>query len=138
MRERRPGIAALFGFSLAALAVDLVGTYVLSWGEWQLGAPGHWSEGFDETLVWGGAGEALRVATDYIAWAPLFEELAFRGVLYLSLRRRFGAFTAAVASAALFGALHFYSLPGFLGTLWSGLVWAFVLCWYPATFQYRC
>lgn len=37
---------------------------------------------------------------------PVFEELAFRGVLYGGLRKRFGAGGATVATAALFAAAH--------------------------------
>ncbi len=35
--------------------------------------------------------------------------------------------SASGLSAAFFSSLHFYSLPGFLATLWSGTVWALVL-----------
>ena len=48
-------------------------------------------------------------------------------MLFLALRRRFGAVASALLSAAFFSSLHFYSLPGFLATLWSGTVWALVL-----------
>ena len=75
-------------------------------------------------IAWGDRGEALFSAADYILWAPAMEELAFRGLLYYSLRHRLGPLTAAIVTAGFFAGLHFYALPGFLMTLWSGLVWA--------------
>ncbi|HKS37434.1 MAG TPA: CPBP family intramembrane glutamic endopeptidase [Verrucomicrobiae bacterium] len=44
---------------------------------------------------------------------PLFEEMLFRGVLFVALRRRLSLVWAAAASGVVFGAIHFYALPGF-------------------------
>lgn len=117
-------VRTVLGVALAAIAVDLVGTHALRWSTWGLGVSSSWAEGFDEMLVWGSPGEALLTTTDYVLWTPAFEELAFRGVLYFSLRARLGPASAALLTAGFFSALHFYSLPGFLMTMWSGLVWA--------------
>ena len=68
----------------------------------------------------------LLSSLDYVVWVPAFEELAFRGLLFFSLRKRLGVWGAALVSAALFSAVHFYSVTGFLSTLWSGVVWALV------------
>jgi membrane protease YdiL (CAAX protease family) len=122
----RAGMAGLLAITMAGLAIDLIGTYGISWATWELGIHPHWSEAFDETLIWGEGIDALLLSVDYVAWAPLFEELAFRGVLYLSLRRHLGPLPAALVSGGIFSALHFYSLAGFLATLWSGVVWAWV------------
>ncbi len=116
--------AQLGGLALAALAIDLAGTWALDWAAWASGLSGHWSEGLDETLVWASAGQVVALAVDYAVWTPAVEELLFRGVLFLSLRQRLGPWTAAWLSAGVFAALHFYSLGGTLGALWSGLVWA--------------
>ena len=121
---QRLGLARLAGVGLCAIAVDLVGTHAISWASFWMDATASWAEGFDEILVWGSNAQALLTATDYVLWAPAFEELAFRGLLYFSLRRRLGPAAAAIASAGFFAMLHFYSLPGFLMTFWSGLVWA--------------
>ena len=40
---------------------------------------------------------------DGVVWAPIFEELAFRGLLYPTLRLRLPPWLAALLSAALFG-----------------------------------
>lgn len=109
---------------LAAISIDLVGSTALGWASWAVGVYGDWSETVDETLMWGSTSEATLLGIDYIAWAPLFEELAFRGLLYGSLRRRLGPVHAALVSASIFSVVHFYSLPGFLATWWSGIVWA--------------
>ncbi len=118
-------LASLIGVGFAAIAVDLVGTHAISWGSWWASVGSSWAEGYDETLVWGSTLDAGLSSVDYLVWTPVFEELAFRGLLYFSLRQRFGPVTAALVTATLFALLHFYSLPGFLMTLWSGLVWAF-------------
>ena len=71
----------------------------------------------------------VATGTFYLHFADkhvLFEEIAFRGSLYWTLRQRLPAWGAATVSAAVFSVLHFYGLPGFLMTFWSGLVWALV------------
>ncbi len=124
---RRLGLWTCGAFGIVALAIDLLGTQLLAWSAWSLGATGHWSEGFDEVLIWGDGWQLFTATLDFAAWTPISEEIAFRGVLFLALRRRFGAVASALLSAAFFSSLHFYSLPGFLATLWSGTVWALVL-----------
>ena len=116
---------SLLPIAAAALAIDLLGTTALAWGAWGLGFEGHWAEGLDETLIWGSGRELLETCIDYLIWTPLFEELMFRGLVYLTLRHWLTSRRAAFASAVFFSAIHFYSVPGFLVTLWSGFVWAF-------------
>lgn len=118
------GSRALLPVALAATALDLLGTHALGWGAWRLGFHGHWAEGFDESLAWGSPPVALLTTLDYTVWTPIVEELAFRGLLYTSLRRLAGVVPSALAGATLFALLHFYSLPGFLMTFWSGIVWS--------------
>jgi membrane protease YdiL (CAAX protease family) len=121
---RPSSIATLLGVALAALAVDLFVSEALGWSFWLLGIGGHWAEGFDESLVFESAGQAWLAASSYLVWAPAFEELSFRGLLYFSLRRRFAPLPSALLSAAIFGGVHFYSLPGLVITFWHGIVWA--------------
>jgi membrane protease YdiL (CAAX protease family) len=61
---------------------------------------------------------------DTVVWAPIFEELAFRGLLYPTLRLRLPSWPAALLSAALFGVAHGYGVPGFVAVSWSGMIWA--------------
>jgi hypothetical protein len=120
----RGSVRWLAGITLVAISVDLIGTYAIGWTTWAAGVHGHWTEGFDEILVWGSQRSVVLASLDYVLWAPLFEELAFRGLLYASLRARFGVVAAALLSSGVFAVLHFYSAAGFLVTFWSGLVWA--------------
>lgn len=109
---------------LATLAVDQVGGLGIAHACLALGFESHWSEGVAEEMFYGSTTEAVLSGIDAAVWAPLFEEILFRGVLYATLRIRFKPLPAALASAALFSAIHLYSWPGFFVILWSGLVWA--------------
>ncbi len=60
-----------------------------------------------------------------VLWAPLAEEVTFRGLLYLTLRTIVRPGVAALASAALFAQAHFYSPAASLPVLWTGVVFAF-------------
>jgi membrane protease YdiL (CAAX protease family) len=61
-----------------------------------------------------------------VVFAPLFEEVIFRGRLYGSLRARLSWPAAAVASALIFGLAHGYGPAGFASVLVSGLLWAWI------------
>ena len=115
----------LFAVAISALAIDLLGTTALGWASLSYGFAGHWAEGLDETFIWGSAREVIEAGIDYLVWTPIFEELFFRGLVYATLRTRYGAVTSALASATFFSVIHFYALSGFLTTFWSGFVWAF-------------
>lgn len=95
---------------------------LISWAGWKLGLDPHWSHGVQERMIFGPWQSTMLSGINLVVWAPIFEELGFRGLVYISLRSRFVPVTAALLSASLFSALHLYSLPGFLSVLWSGLV----------------
>jgi membrane protease YdiL (CAAX protease family) len=88
---------------------------------------GRWYEGVMEDLMRGGPAEAVGLFITAVLAAPLFEEIAFRGLVYTSLRVRFGPWFSAVVSAALFTLLHVYSPLGmvvlFTGAVVSALVY---------------
>ena len=103
------------------------------WGEWVMGRAveflnlnNHWTEWFDPDLVWGGPPVVAVSVLEYVIFAPIFEELAFRGLLFGMLRRRFKFFPAALISTSLFALAHGYSLIGFLSVFWSGFLWAWI------------
>lgn len=138
---RPAGLNVLTGFGLqipwrklgrlggAVLAVVAAGF----WGEWVMGRvaeslqlANHWTEWFDPDLVWA-SGPVLTISLlEYVVFAPIFEELAFRGILYAILRRRLSPWPAAMISACIFAAAHGYGLIGFISVFWSGLLWAWL------------
>lgn len=113
------------GFAvLAVVAAGLVGEWVMGRIAEPLNLVSHWTEWFDADLVWGTPATLAVSLMEYVLFAPVFEELAFRGLLFGMLRRRFQWWPAAMLSAALFALAHGYGLIGFLGVFWSGLIWA--------------
>ncbi len=103
------------------------------WGEWAMGQvaevlklENHWTEWFDQNLVWASSSMLATSLIEYVIFAPIFEELAFRGLLFAMLRRRFTFLPAAVLSATIFALAHGYSLLGFISVFWSGFLWAWI------------
>ena len=103
------------------------------WGEWvmdRLSEPfhltSHWAEWFDADLVWASPSLTAMSLIEYVIFAPLFEELAFRGLLFAILRRKFRFLPAALISAGIFGVAHGYGLVGLLSVCWSGVLWAWI------------
>jgi len=137
LRSRGQSFAAAFGLvpgrdrlvTVAWVTLALVGTQLA--GEGLIGAAldalhlsSHWADGLPENLIWGSWGLVARETIDSALWAPLGEEVAFRGVLYPALRARFGVAPATALSAAVFAAAHGYGMPGFAAVFWSGVLWA--------------
>lgn len=103
------------------------------WGEWVLGRAAeilnlsnHWTEWFDPNLVWASLPKLTVSVLEYVIFAPIFEEIAFRGLLYAALRRRLAFFPAAIVSTSIFALAHGYSLIGFISVFWSGFLWAWI------------
>jgi membrane protease YdiL (CAAX protease family) len=59
-----------------------------------------------------------------VVFAPVLEEVVFRGLLYGTLRRGLGWPAAAVLSGAVFAVAHGYGLAGFGSVFVSGVMWA--------------
>ena len=118
------GLARLAGATLALVAVSTVGDFVLDLAGSFLGLGPHWTDGFQETLVWGTRGEVAVDVLDSCVLAPVLEELLFRGLLYGTFRLRFGPGTATLLSAGLFAGAHGYGVVGFASVLMSGVLWA--------------
>lgn len=108
----------------ALVAAGLVGEWLVGRIAEPLSLSSHWTEWFDGDLVWAPTPILLLSLLEYVVFAPIFEELAFRGLLFGALRRRYAFGTAAVLSAGIFSMAHGYGVLGFLGVFWSGLVWA--------------
>jgi membrane protease YdiL (CAAX protease family) len=119
------------GGHLAAAVLAVVAAGL--WGEWVMERASehwhwtsHWTEWFDADLVWGSSGQTLVSLLEYVVFAPIFEELAFRGLLFAILRRKFRFLPAALMSAAIFGIAHGYGMVGLISVCWSGVLWAWI------------
>jgi uncharacterized protein len=88
------------------------------------GMSSHWTEWFDEDLAWGRPVVAIASLLGTVVFAPVFEEVVFRGLLYATLRRRLAWPFAAALSAAIFALAHGYGAAGFGSVFASGLLWA--------------
>jgi uncharacterized protein len=88
------------------------------------GMSSHWTEWFDEDLAWGRPLVAGASLLGTVVFAPVFEEIVFRGLLYATLRRRLSWPLAAALSAAIFALAHGYGAAGFGSVFASGLLWA--------------
>lgn len=121
MRGRSSALAVA---TLALIAVGMLGDLAL-WlvGDWT-GLGGHWTEWFDADLAWGSPLEIVGSLVGGVVIAPLVEEIAFRGLLYATLRRRLSWVLAASVSAAVFALLHGYGVAGFASVFGSGVLWA--------------
>ena len=118
------GARPLVLVTLTLLALGQLGEGVMDMaGRW-LGLSAHWTEWFDRDLVWGSRGLVGMTIFDTVVLTPVFEEIVFRGLLFATLRRRFGLGTAAMLSAAIFAVAHGYGVLGFAAVFWSGLLWA--------------
>ncbi len=128
-----------FGLGLPWVFVGRLVTAVLAvvaaglWGEWfmdrvteQWQLTSHWTEWFDEDLVWGSSSLTMVSLLEYVILAPLFEELVFRGLLFAILRRKFRFLPAALISALIFGLAHGYGVVGLFSVCWSGVLWAWI------------
>jgi membrane protease YdiL (CAAX protease family) len=122
----RDKVGRLFGAVLAVVAAGLFGEWIMGRIADPLNLSSHWTEWFDADLVWASPPVMAVSLTEYVLLAPVFEELAFRGLLFGVLRRRFQWMPAACISAGIFALAHGYGLIGFLSVFWSGLLWAWI------------
>lgn len=120
-------VASLITTTLFLLAILMGGTLLIGWIGYAAGLQAHWSDGLSEQVIFGPLTTVWLSSLNVVLWAPLFEEIGFRGLFYVTLRSCLGPRMAIFISALLFSTLHLYSLTGFLAVFWSGLVlaWAF-------------
>jgi membrane protease YdiL (CAAX protease family) len=124
LRWREGRAPAALAWGLVLLGLSLAGESVLSIVLSGLGVTSHWADGFLEDFLWGPPATVVAGTLDGVFWAPFFEELAFRGLLYPTLRLRLSPWPAALLSSAVFGVAHGYGLQGFAAVTWSGMIWA--------------
>jgi hypothetical protein len=137
LRHRRLCFAGTFGLApprrdwitLAGVALVLIGVALVSdtaideVGGW-IGLRSHWADGFSEDILWDPRWMFALDAFNVTVWAPIVEELTFRGLLFATLRTRLDFWPSAFLSAAVFALPHGYAAAGSLSVLVSGLLWA--------------
>jgi membrane protease YdiL (CAAX protease family) len=121
---RRGEWPRLFGVTLILIALALIGDTLIDTAGALIGLKAHWADGFSEDLLWDPRWAFVGNALDATVWAPIVEELTFRGLLYATLRTRLGVWPAAFLSAAIFALPHGYAAAGSLSVLVSGVLWA--------------
>lgn len=79
-----------------------------------------------------GQGEPITLLLVFVlatVWAPLMEEMIFRGALFRHLRGRLSMIAAATISALVFGFMHAYPLPLLLPIITLGFSFALMREW---------
>jgi membrane protease YdiL (CAAX protease family) len=122
LRPRRR--AALAGAALALIAAALFVDAVVVLASSHLDITTHWTDGFAEELLWGSRRRVILDAFDASVWAPIVEEIIFRGLLYGTLRTRLAVWPSALVSAVIFTVPHGYAIAGSASVLASGILWA--------------
>jgi membrane protease YdiL (CAAX protease family) len=122
----RADFGRLAGAVLAVITAGLWGEWIMDRAAESLHLANHWTEWFDPDLVWEPRSVLIASLLEYVVFAPVFEELAFRGLLYAILRRRFSFMPAALLSAGIFASAHGYGVIGFVSVFWSGWLWAWI------------
>lgn len=133
-RPHRFSVADVVGFpavgstvvlaTLALFAIDQIGGRALATAATAMGAIEPWTFQVDEFLLWSGDATFAFSAFDSLAFGVFAQELAFRGILYPSLRHVHGPLHAAVLTGFVFSAVQLASLPTMLAFAWSGFVFA--------------
>lgn len=121
---RRDAWPQLAGMTLALIAFALVADALIDAAGALVGFSSHWADGFSEDMLWDGRWLFVLDVFNVTVWAPIIEELTFRGLLYSTLRTRLGVWPSALLSASLFALPHGYAALGSLSVLVSGVLWA--------------
>jgi len=118
------GYWRLVKWSAALLAIDAVLNMIIGWLLYRVGYQSPLLESVSEYLLWSSPIDTILEMISVVVWAPLLEEILFRGLVYLSLRAVLRPVPAIIISAAIFSALHFYSFVGFVSVFIAGAIWA--------------
>ncbi len=124
LRPRPGGWRPVLLAAMALIGAGVVLDVGLALGGGWLQLDSHWAEWFDSDLAWGSPGAVVVTLVATVVLAPVFEEIIFRGLLYGSLRTRFGVAPSIVVSALIFGLAHGYGAAGFASVFCSGALWA--------------
>jgi membrane protease YdiL (CAAX protease family) len=119
-----PDHARLSRITVILVSLSLLGELVIALVVAILHLKTDWTDGLLEDLLWAPGWAVFGIALDSIVWAPFVEEVAFRGVLYATLRTKMSMAPAALLSAGTFAVVHGYGMIGLASVFWSGLIWA--------------
>ncbi len=111
---------------LSAIALGLMGEWLIMLGGDMFDISIHWTEWFLPQLVWGSQTELLKTSIEVVVLAPFFEEIIFRGMVFSTLRAKFGLALSLVGSAGIFALVHVYGPIAFFSVFWSGMLWAWL------------
>ncbi len=111
---------------LSVIALGLMGEWLIMLGGNMFDVSVHWTEWFLPQLVWGNQTELLKTSLEVVVLAPLFEEIIFRGIVFSTLRAKFGLTPSLVGSAGIFALVHGYGQIAFFSVFWSGMLWAWL------------
>lgn len=105
-------------------ALDQLGGRALANAALSMGAVEPWTFQVDADSLWSSDLAFVLSAVDAVLFGVLAREIAFRGVLFPSLRHIHGPLHAAVLSGMLFSAMQLASFPTMLSLAWTGFVCA--------------
>ena len=118
------GLWRVVGATFVVIGLSVFGEMVITLVSGALSYKPHWADGLLENVLWGPPWLVACEVLDSTLWAPQIEELAFRGVLYATLRMTVGVWPAVGLSAGIFALVHGYGAAGFVSVFWSGTLWA--------------
>jgi uncharacterized protein len=124
LAPRRETWRRLAGVTCILIALAVVSDALIDAAGGVIGLKSHWADGFSEDLLWDPRWTFVLDCINVTVWAPIVEELTFRGLLYATLRTRLAVWPSALLSAALFALPHGYAAAGSLSVLVSGVLWA--------------
>ena len=110
----------------SVIALGLIGEWLIMFGGDMFDISVHWTEWFIPQLVWGSQTELLKTSLEVVVLAPIFEEIIFRGIVFSTLRAKYGLIPSLVGSAAIFALAHGYGPVAFFSVFWSGMLWAWL------------
>jgi len=119
-------LGSSFPLLLSVIALGLIGDWLIMFVGETFEISVHWTEWFLPQLVWGSQAELVKTTLEVVVLAPIFEELIFRGILYSTLRAKFGVPASIIGSAVIFALAHGYGPMAFLAVFWSGMLWAWI------------
>jgi hypothetical protein len=119
-----PGLAHLSRITVILVSLSLLGELAIALIVAVFHLKTDWTDGLLEDLLWAPGWAVFGIALDSIVWAPLVEEVAFRGVLYATLRTKMSMAPAALLSAGTFALVHGYGMIGLASVFCSGIIWA--------------